>query len=103
MPARKIGYGRVSAKDQNLGRQLEIFKQEGIEERDIFVEKESGRQFDRPVFRSPKSQVLLDRVTASEQKHRACGNGRQSGSAAIIGKSIRSGITLRRRSARILR
>lgn len=60
MPARKIGYGRVSAKDQNLGRQLEIFKQEGIEERDIFVEKESGRQFDRPVFRSLVDNILRE-------------------------------------------
>lgn len=60
MPARKLGYGRVSAKDQNLGRQLEIFKQEGIEERDIFVEKESGRQFDRPVFRSLVDNILRE-------------------------------------------
>lgn len=60
MPTRKLGYGRVSAKDQNLGRQLEIFKQEGIEERDIFVEKESGRQFDRPVFRSLVDNILRE-------------------------------------------
>lgn len=60
MPARKIGYGRVSSKDQNLGRQLEIFKEEGIEERDIFVEKESGRQFDRPVFRSLVDNILRE-------------------------------------------
>lgn len=60
MPARKIGYARVSAKDQNLGRQLEIFKAEGIEERDIFVEKESGREFDRPVFRSIVDNILRE-------------------------------------------
>ena len=30
----------------------------------------------RPVFRSPKSQVLLDWVTASEQKHRAYRDGK---------------------------
>lgn len=60
MPARKIGYARVSTKEQNLGRQLEIFKTEGIEERDIFVEKESGREFDRPVFRSIVDNILRE-------------------------------------------
>ena len=42
----------------------------------------------RPVFRSSKSQVLLDRVTASEPKHRACGNGRQNcvGSATPLSR-----------------
>ena len=40
------------------------------------------------MFRSSKSQVLLDRVTASEQKYRACGNGRQScvGSATPLSR-----------------
>jgi len=41
--SKKFGYARVSSKDQNLARQIEILKGEGIEERDIFVEKESGR------------------------------------------------------------
>lgn len=48
MPARKIGYARVSTKDQNLDRQIEILKAEGIDERDIYVEKESGKSFERP-------------------------------------------------------
>ena len=43
MAVKKFGYARVSTKDQNLARQIEILKAEGIEERDIFVEKESGR------------------------------------------------------------
>lgn len=36
-----IGYARVSSKDQNLDRQLEAFKREGVEK--IFQEKVSGK------------------------------------------------------------
>ena len=38
----KIGIGRVSTKDQNPQRQVEAFKNEGIEERYIFIDKCSG-------------------------------------------------------------
>ncbi len=38
----KIGIGRVSAKDQNPQRQVEIFKNLGIEARYIFIDKCSG-------------------------------------------------------------
>lgn len=46
----KIGYIRVSSKDQNPGRQLEKFKNLGIEERFIFIEKKSGSDFQREQF-----------------------------------------------------
>jgi DNA invertase Pin-like site-specific DNA recombinase len=38
----KIGIGRVSTKDQNPQRQIEAFKDEGIEDRYIFIDKCSG-------------------------------------------------------------
>ena len=38
----KIGIGRVSTKEQNPQRQIEAFKKEGIEERYIFIDKETG-------------------------------------------------------------
>ena len=38
----KIGIGRVSSKDQNPQRQIEAFKNEGIEDRYIFIDKCSG-------------------------------------------------------------
>jgi DNA invertase Pin-like site-specific DNA recombinase len=38
----KIGIGRVSTKEQNEARQIEAFKQEGIEDRYIFMDKCSG-------------------------------------------------------------
>ena len=47
MDVRKFGYIRVSSKDQNEGRQLEAMKKMGIDQRDIFMDKQSGKNFDR--------------------------------------------------------
>jgi DNA invertase Pin-like site-specific DNA recombinase len=47
---RKYGYVRVSTKDQNIERQIEALKAEGIEERDIFIDKESGKDFNRTEY-----------------------------------------------------
>ncbi|MGU6743957.1 recombinase family protein [Salmonella enterica subsp. houtenae serovar 6,7:z4,z24:-] len=44
----KIGYVRVSSIDQNLDRQLEVMKNEGVEDENIYKEKKSGRDNDRP-------------------------------------------------------
>ncbi len=44
---RKFGYIRVSSKDQNELRQLEAMKEKGIDERDIFMDKQSGKDFKR--------------------------------------------------------
>lgn len=44
------GYARVSSKDQNEARQIEAFKQFGVDERNIFVDKKSGKDFDREQY-----------------------------------------------------
>lgn len=53
----KIGYGRVSAKDQNPERQLIKFKDLGIEERFIFVDKQSGKDFNRPRYQAMRMMI----------------------------------------------
>lgn len=40
-------YARVSARDQNLDRQLNAFADFGIEKKHIFCDKKSGKDFDR--------------------------------------------------------
>lgn len=41
----KIGYIRASTKDQNLARQIEMMKQEGVNK--VFSEKVSGKDMNR--------------------------------------------------------
>lgn len=43
----KFGYARVSSKEQNPERQIEAFRELGIDERNIFIDKESGGTFNR--------------------------------------------------------
>lgn len=52
-----IGYVRVSSKDQNENRQLEKMKHLGIEDRFIFIDKQSGANFDRPNYMSMKNII----------------------------------------------
>lgn len=53
------GYVRVSSKDQNEARQIEKMKELGIDERRIFIEKESGKTMDRPVYQAMKMSGAL--------------------------------------------
>ena len=42
----KYYYARVSSVTQNLDRQIKLFKEMGADDRDIFVEKKSGKNFE---------------------------------------------------------
>lgn len=44
------GYVRVSTKDQNEARQVIAMRNFGIEEQHIFIEKQSGKNFNRPQY-----------------------------------------------------
>ncbi|OQR53467.1 recombinase family protein [Bacillus sp. CDB3] len=57
MNNRKFGYIRVSSKDQNEGRQIEAMKQVGIDERDIFIDKQSGKDFNRKNYQLVKMML----------------------------------------------
>ncbi|MBU5248165.1 recombinase family protein [Bacillus halotolerans] len=54
MQTKKFGYVRVSSKDQNEGRQIESMKEQDIEERDIFIDKQSGKDFNREKYQALK-------------------------------------------------
>jgi DNA invertase Pin-like site-specific DNA recombinase len=48
----KLGYVRVSTKEQNTERQIKKMKELGIEDRYIFIDKQSGKDFDRPQYQA---------------------------------------------------
>jgi len=47
---RQYGYIRVSSKDQNEERQIVALKNKGINKRDIFIDKVSGKNFERDQY-----------------------------------------------------
>ena len=57
----KFAYGRVSSKDQNEARQVQAFLKEGITEDNIFIDKKSGKDFDREEYQLLKQ--ILKRTT----------------------------------------
>ncbi|PFO05800.1 DNA recombinase [Bacillus sp. AFS076308] len=57
MENRKFGYIRVSSRDQNEARQLQSMKEVGISSRDIFIEKQSGKDFNRESYQSLKHHL----------------------------------------------
>lgn len=52
-----FGYVRVSSKDQNESRQIEQLKGLGIDERHIFIDKESGKDFNRDQYKAMLSML----------------------------------------------
>ncbi|MFB5269931.1 recombinase family protein [Paenibacillus enshidis] len=47
-----MAYGRVSAKDQNPERQLVKFRELGVPDRYTFIDKQSGKDFERPRYQA---------------------------------------------------
>ena len=58
MDSKVFGYARVSTKEQNLDRQYIALKEQGIEERNIIVNKESGKDLDRKGYQLLKGGLL---------------------------------------------
>ena len=47
---KKYGYVRVSTKEQNLDRQIAVMRGEKVEEKNIYSEQISGKNFERPQY-----------------------------------------------------
>ena len=50
MNSKIFGYARVSSLEQNELRQVNAFKELGIDDRDIYIDKKSGKDFDREQY-----------------------------------------------------
>ena len=59
----KFGYARVSSKDQNLARQISALKEAGIDEKSIFIDRQSGKDFDRPGYRKLQGMNFYKLIT----------------------------------------
>ena len=46
-----FGYVRVSSKDQNTDRQQIAMREFGVEDRRVYADKQSGKDFQRPAYR----------------------------------------------------
>jgi DNA invertase Pin-like site-specific DNA recombinase len=51
------GYARVSHRDQNADRQIIALKEAGIDEKYIFTDKQSGKDFERPKYKQLLSKL----------------------------------------------
>lgn len=54
MSKKVFGYIRVSTKEQNIDRQLKDMQDLGIDERDLFIDRESGKNFNRIRYQALK-------------------------------------------------
>ncbi|MGW9128075.1 recombinase family protein [Paenibacillus chitinolyticus] len=53
----ELGYARVSSKDQNEERQVKKLMELGIEDRFLFIDKQSGKDFNRPRYQAMKDMI----------------------------------------------
>ena len=58
MSNKRFGYARVSTTDQNEDRQVLELLETGIEERDIYVDKQSDRSFERTNYLALRNTIL---------------------------------------------
>jgi DNA invertase Pin-like site-specific DNA recombinase len=57
MENKTFGYIRVSSREQNIDRQLETIRRYVSNERDIFIDRQSGSSFDREAYQAMKHQT----------------------------------------------
>jgi DNA invertase Pin-like site-specific DNA recombinase len=57
---RIYGYARVSTKEQNEARQIHALLESGIAERDIFIDKSSGKDFKRENYLLLRNRILRE-------------------------------------------
>ena len=64
-----VGYSRVSDETQNLGRQIDMLVENGVDERNIYMEKVTGTKRERPELNrmieglKPNDTVLIAELT----------------------------------------
>ena len=66
--AHTYGYARVSTREQNEGRQLTAMRDFGVQDAYIFLDRQSGKDFDRPAYQrllqilKPKDTLIIKSI-----------------------------------------
>ena len=53
----EYGYIRVSSKEQSVARQLDAFTKLELDEKNIFIDKQAGKDFERPSYRRMMKKI----------------------------------------------
>ena len=64
------GYIRVSSKDQNEDRQLIALNEVGVERKNVYLDKKSGKDFDRPQYKKLLRKLKKDDLLYIKSIHR---------------------------------
>lgn len=64
----EYGYVRVSTREQNEARQLVAMVEFGIASENIFVDKQSGKDFNRPRYQALLKSLQKDDVLYKEHR-----------------------------------
>lgn len=72
----EYGFIRVSSKEQNIDRQMAALLKEGLDKKHIFIDKQSGKNFDRPSYKRllkklEKEDVLIIKSIARLRRNYA--------------------------------
>lgn len=65
-----FGYSRVSSADQNLDRQLDELRKNGIQDDHIFMDKMTGTTLDRPAFEELQKRLRKGDMVVTESLSR---------------------------------
>lgn len=81
------GYIRVSSKDQNEDRQLIAMQEAGVPRHLIYIDKQSGKDFERPAYQRMLRQVKAGETFEFVPTAYATGNGTEMAkkSGKVIG------------------
>ena len=55
-----LGYARISTREQNEDRQILALKEMGVPEKNIFLDKQSGKDFNRPQYKKLLRKLKKD-------------------------------------------
>ena len=69
-----LGYVRVSTVEQNEGRQIKALRQRGVEPENLFIDKQSGKDTNRPKLKELLNYVRRGDTVVTESMSRIARN-----------------------------